>query len=89
MSAPPRIIINPWDDELETANSQSQKNIDKWSILVVAWIITIISPFIWLIIYYYIESEYNKSLVLLLGTFWTFSLGLGVFGATLMNMGIA
>ena len=89
MSAPPRIIINPWDDELETANSQSQKNIDKWSILVVAWIITIISPFIWLIIYYYIESEYNKSLVLLFGTFWTFGLGLGVFGATLMNMGIA
>ena len=89
MSVPPRIIINPWDDELETANSQSQKNIDKWSILVVAWIITIISPFIWLIIYYYIESEYNKSLVLLFGTFWTFGLGLGVFGATLMNMGIA
>ena len=33
MSVPPRIIINPWDDELETANSQSQKTIDKWSIL--------------------------------------------------------
>ena len=89
MSVPPRIIINPWDDELETANSQSQKNIDKWSILIVAWIVTIISPFIWLIIYYYIESEYNKSIVLLFGTFWTFGLGLGVFGATLMNMGIA
>ena len=89
MSVPPRIIINPWDDELETANSQSQKTIDKWSILVVAWIVTIISPFIWLIIYYYIESEYNKSIVLLFGTFWTFGLGLGVFGATLMNMGIA
>ena len=61
MSAPPRIIINPWDDELETANSQSQKNIDKWSILVVAWIITIISPFIWLIIYYYFHRHWTTA----------------------------
>ena len=93
MSTPPRIIINPYENNLEDANDETQKNLNNIIEITLIWVLTFLSPVIWYFIYHFVKNNnilnISTEFIMIMGTFGTFGLALGAFAGTIVKLGYA